>query len=116
MYARPPPLFHPPAPTLTALQSMILHYDGQGGYVLCVTCAPSAHAEKLTALSLSTKLDAERRLALQEEKQVLEVRSYSGVKPRVRSSPWPQAKLLEVPKIKARLAELRASKGLSTAI
>jgi ATP-binding cassette subfamily D (ALD) long-chain fatty acid import protein len=37
----------------------------------------------------STKLDAEKRLAMQEEKQALE------------------AKLLEVPKMKARLAELR---------
>jgi len=37
----------------------------------------------------STKLDAEKRLAMQEEKQALE------------------AKLLEVPKMKARLTELR---------
>jgi ATP-binding cassette, subfamily D (ALD), peroxisomal long-chain fatty acid import protein len=37
----------------------------------------------------STKLDAEKRLAMQEEKQALE------------------AKLLEVPKMKARLAELK---------
>jgi len=48
---------------------MILQYDGQGGYIF-------------------TKLDAEKRLALQEEKQALE------------------AKLLDVPKMKARLAEL----------
>jgi ATP-binding cassette subfamily D (ALD) long-chain fatty acid import protein len=57
-------------PSLWKYHSMILHYDGQGGYVF-------------------TKLDAEKRLALQEEKQALE------------------AKLLEVPKIKARLAELK---------
>ncbi|KAF7975760.1 hypothetical protein HWV62_44407 [Athelia sp. TMB] len=57
-------------PSLWKYHSMILHYDGQGGYVF-------------------TKLDAEKRLALQEEKQALE------------------AKLLDVPKMKARLAELR---------
>ncbi|KDQ54864.1 hypothetical protein JAAARDRAFT_134849 [Jaapia argillacea MUCL 33604] len=56
-------------PSLWKYHSMILHYDGQGGYVL--------------------QLDAEKRLALQEEKQALE------------------AKLLEVPKMKARLQELR---------
>ncbi|KAI0067927.1 hypothetical protein BV25DRAFT_1876800 [Artomyces pyxidatus] len=58
-------------PSLWKYHSMILHYDGQGGYVF-------------------TKLDADKRLALQEEKQALE------------------AKLLDVPKMKARLAELRA--------
>lgn len=57
--------------SLWKYHALILHYDGQGGYVF-------------------TKLDAEKRLALQEEKQTLE------------------AKLLEVPKMKARLAELRA--------
>ncbi|KAF4572586.1 ATP-binding cassette sub-family D [Pleurotus pulmonarius] len=57
-------------PSLWKYHAMILHYDGQGGYVF-------------------TKLDAEKRLALQEEKQALE------------------AKLLEVPKMKARLEELR---------
>ncbi|ETW87611.1 ABC transporter [Heterobasidion irregulare TC 32-1] len=56
-------------PSLWKYHSMILHYDGQGGYVF-------------------TKLNAERRLALQEEKQALEV------------------KLLEVPKMKARLSLL----------
>ncbi|TDL28871.1 hypothetical protein BD410DRAFT_249926 [Rickenella mellea] len=59
-------------PSLWKYHAMILHYDGQGGYVF-------------------TKLDAEKRLALQEEKQALE------------------AKLLEVPKMKARLAELRTA-------
>ncbi|PFH54766.1 hypothetical protein AMATHDRAFT_52650 [Amanita thiersii Skay4041] len=58
-------------PSLWKYHALILHYDGQGGYVF-------------------TKLDAEKRLALQEEKQNLE------------------SKLLEVPKMKARLAELRA--------
>lgn len=58
-------------PSLWKYHALILHYDGQGGYVF-------------------TKLDAEKRLALQEEKQSLE------------------AKLLEVPKMTARLAELRA--------
>ncbi|KAJ3486150.1 hypothetical protein NLI96_g4434 [Meripilus lineatus] len=58
-------------PSLWKYHSMILQYDGQGGYVF-------------------TKLDAERRLALQQEKEALE------------------AKLLEVPKMKARLEELRA--------
>jgi len=56
-------------PSLWKYHSMILHYDGQGGYVF-------------------TQLDAEKRLALQEEKQALE------------------AKLLEVPKMRARLSEL----------
>jgi len=57
-------------PSLWRYHSMILHFDGMGGYVF-------------------TKLDADKRLALQEEKQSLE------------------AKLLEVPKMKARLAELK---------
>ncbi|KIP06954.1 hypothetical protein PHLGIDRAFT_127965 [Phlebiopsis gigantea 11061_1 CR5-6] len=59
-------------PSLWKYHSMILQYDGQGGYVF-------------------TKLDAERRLALQQEKETLE------------------AKLLEVPKMKVRLQELRAA-------
>jgi len=58
-------------PSLWKYHSMILQYDGQGGYVF-------------------TKLDAEKRLALQQEKEMLE------------------SKLLEVPKMKARLAELHA--------
>lgn len=59
-------------PSLWKYHSMILQYDGQGGYVF-------------------TKLDAEKRLALQQEKEALE------------------AKLLEVPKMRARLEELRAA-------
>ncbi|KAI0080024.1 adrenoleukodystrophy protein [Panus rudis PR-1116 ss-1] len=58
-------------PSLWKYHSIILQYDGQGGYVF-------------------TKLDAEKRLALQQEKEALD------------------AKLLEVPKMKARLEELRA--------
>ncbi|KAG8904525.1 hypothetical protein FRB99_001608 [Tulasnella sp. 403] len=58
-------------PSLWQYHHMILQYDGQGGYVF-------------------TELDAEKRLALQEEKQLLEQR------------------LLGVPKIKERLAELKA--------
>ncbi|KAJ7169464.1 adrenoleukodystrophy protein [Mycena filopes] len=58
-------------PSLWKWHALILQYDGAGGYVF-------------------TKLDAEKRLALQEEKQALE------------------AKLLEVPKMTARLAELRS--------
>ncbi|KAG5728570.1 ATP-binding cassette sub-family D member 2 [Termitomyces sp. T112] len=58
-------------PSLWKYHALILHYDGQGGYVF-------------------TKLDAEKRLALQEEKQSLET------------------KLLEVPKMRARLTELKA--------
>ncbi|KAG7450156.1 adrenoleukodystrophy protein [Guyanagaster necrorhizus] len=57
-------------PSLWKYHAMILHYDGQGGYVF-------------------TKLDADKRLALQTEKQALET------------------KLLEVPKMKARLVELK---------
>jgi len=59
-------------PSLWRYHSMILQYDGQGGYVF-------------------TKLDAEKRLALQQEKETLE------------------AKLLEVPKMRARLNELKAA-------
>jgi len=58
-------------PSLWQYHQMILQYDGQGGYVF-------------------TELDAEKRLALQEEKQLLEQR------------------LLAVPKIKERLKELKA--------
>ncbi|KAK7064584.1 ATP-binding cassette sub-family D member 2 [Favolaschia claudopus] len=58
-------------PSLWQWHHLILQYNGTGGYVF-------------------TKLDAEKRLALQEEKQALE------------------AKLLEVPKMTARLAELKA--------
>ncbi|KAH7883863.1 ABC transporter transmembrane region 2-domain-containing protein [Phlebopus sp. FC_14] len=58
-------------PSLWKYHSTILQLDGQGRYVF-------------------TKLDAERRLALQEEKLELE------------------AKLLEVPKMQSRLAELRS--------
>ncbi|KAJ3723897.1 hypothetical protein C8R42DRAFT_719784 [Lentinula raphanica] len=58
-------------PSLWKYHAMILHYyDGQGGYVF-------------------TKLDAEKRLALQTEKQAL------------------KAKLSDVPRMKARLAELK---------
>ncbi|KAJ4489624.1 adrenoleukodystrophy protein [Lentinula edodes] len=57
-------------PSLWKYHAMILHYDGQGGYVF-------------------TKLDAEKRLALQTEKQALE------------------AKLADVPRMKSRLAELK---------
>ena len=58
-------------PSLWKYHSMILHYDGQGGYVLYVNPMPSYTA--LTSLR-STKLDAEKRLALQEEKQALETK------------------------------------------
>ena len=51
-----------------------VQYDGQGGYAFC-------------------ELDAERRLALQEEKQLLE------------------QKLLEVPQLQARLAEMQRERG-----
>jgi ATP-binding cassette, subfamily D (ALD), peroxisomal long-chain fatty acid import protein len=42
-------------PSLWTYHSMILQYDGQGGYVF-------------------TKLDAEKRLALQQEKEALETK------------------------------------------
>ncbi|KAJ7785876.1 ABC transporter transmembrane region 2-domain-containing protein, partial [Mycena metata] len=61
-------------PSLWQWHALILQYNGTGGYVF-------------------TKLDAEKRLALQEEKQSLE------------------AKLLEVPKMMARLAELREARS-----
>ncbi|KAI8341882.1 ABC transporter transmembrane region 2-domain-containing protein [Chlamydoabsidia padenii] len=57
-------------PSLWKYHNYILQYDGQGGYVF-------------------TKLDAEKRLKLQEEKNSIE------------------AKLLEIPKLEARLQELR---------
>ncbi|ORY24671.1 ABC transporter transmembrane region 2-domain-containing protein [Naematelia encephala] len=60
-------------PSLWKYHSMVLQFDGMGGYVF-------------------TELDAEKRLALQEEKQEIEHR------------------LLEVPKMRARLEELRAVK------
>jgi ATP-binding cassette subfamily D (ALD) long-chain fatty acid import protein len=56
-------------PSLWKYHNYILQYDGQGGYVF-------------------TKLDAEKRLALQEEKNALEHR------------------LAELPRLKARLQEL----------
>ncbi|CAG8553057.1 6149_t:CDS:10 [Paraglomus brasilianum] len=58
-------------PSLWKYHNFILQYDGQRGYVF-------------------TKLDAERRLALQEEKQMLE------------------HKMVEVPKLKSRLNDLKA--------
>ncbi|KZP00691.1 adrenoleukodystrophy protein [Calocera viscosa TUFC12733] len=58
-------------PSLWKYHKMILQFDGQGNYVF-------------------TELDAEKRLALQEEKQTIE------------------AKLEEVPKMRTRLEELRA--------
>ncbi|EIW72866.1 hypothetical protein TREMEDRAFT_67105 [Tremella mesenterica DSM 1558] len=61
-------------PSLWKYHSMVLQYDGMGGYVF-------------------TELDAEKRLALQEEKQDLE------------------HKLLEVPKLRARLEELQELKA-----
>jgi len=61
-------------PSLWKYHSMILHYDGHGGYVF-------------------TELNAEQRLAMQEEKQALE------------------AKLLDVPKMKMRLKELKVAKS-----
>lgn len=57
-------------PSLWKYHSTILQLDGQGGYIF-------------------TQLDAEKRLAIQEEKQDLET------------------KLLEIPKMKLRLAELQ---------
>ncbi|SCV69975.1 BQ2448_1369 [Microbotryum intermedium] len=56
-------------PSLWKYHKYILQYDGQGGYAFC-------------------PLDAEKRLSLQEEKQVLE------------------QKLLEVPQLQARLEEM----------
>ncbi|KAJ3210955.1 hypothetical protein HDU67_004853 [Dinochytrium kinnereticum] len=60
-------------PSLWKYHNWILQYDGQGGYVF-------------------TELDAERRLALQEEKNLIE------------------QKLVEVPKLEKRLKELKALK------
>jgi len=65
-------------PSLWKYHAMILHYDGQGGYVF-------------------TRLeDAEKRLGLQEEKEAL------------------QNKLLDVPKMKTRLAELKEAASNSS--
>lgn len=60
-------------PSLWKFHTMVLEYDGQGGYTF-------------------THLDAEKRLALQEEKQELE------------------HKLLSIPKLKDRLEELKMIK------
>jgi ATP-binding cassette subfamily D (ALD) long-chain fatty acid import protein len=57
-------------PSLWKYHNWILQYDGQGGYVF-------------------TRLDAEKRLALQEEKNAIE------------------QKLVEKPKLEVRLAELK---------
>lgn len=57
-------------PSLWKYHKFILQYNGQGGYSFC-------------------PLDAEKRLALQEEKQALE------------------AKLLEVPTLESRLLEMK---------
>lgn len=70
---------HPPGPSLAPLaldlaDSNVAQYNGQGGYSFC-------------------PLDAEKRLALQEEKQSLE------------------AKLLEVPQLQARLEEMNRERG-----
>jgi len=59
-------------PSLWKYHNLILQYDGQGGYVF-------------------TDLDAEKRLALQEEKQKLEY------------------KMTEVPKLKVRLELLEST-------
>lgn len=54
---------------------MILQYDGHGGYVLCVQLSAllPGHRASLKVLN-STKLDAEKRLALQQEKEALEAK------------------------------------------
>lgn len=58
-------------PSLWKYHSTILQLDGQGGYVL-YTCS---HLFECTVdCTCSMKLDAEKRLALQEEKQELETK------------------------------------------
>jgi ATP-binding cassette subfamily D (ALD) long-chain fatty acid import protein len=58
-------------PSLWQWHALILQYNGTGGYVLCVS---SELEVKMLIFFCSTKLDAEKRLALQEEKQALEAK------------------------------------------
>lgn len=52
---------------------MILHYDGLGGYTLL---SSTFHSFPTTDVCDSTRLDATRRLAMQEEKQALEAKLF----------------------------------------
>lgn len=77
-------------PSLWQYHNFILQYDGQGGYVF-------------------TKLDAQKRLALQEEKNAVSIHfSCFGISCiHTLSTLQIEQKLIEVPKMQLRLQELK---------